>query len=66
MGHAAGSAAVQTRHVHSAEHYSRYSIDEEKNPVLVLLHTLRHAVINRRLGDAITCVWPVEYCRLEC
>lgn len=57
---------LQTRHVHSADYYSRYSIDEDNNPVLIPLDSLRHPVINRRLGDAITCIWPVEYRKLEC
>ena len=52
---------LTTRRV--GERWSRYSIDEDLNPVLVPTSSLKHPAIFRRSEDVITCIWPAEYCR---
>lgn len=52
---------LTTRQVHAG--WSKYTIDEDQQPCLVPVSTLKHATAFRRTDSVITCIWPAEYRR---
>ena len=57
---------LTTKHACAVDGVSRHAIEEDRDPVLVPLRTLKSPVTYRRINDEVTCLWPVEYRTLCC